>query len=360
MIIMIPLVQLMLFGYAINTNPRHLPTAVLLQEQSDLGALDPGRARKHQIFQGHQAAAHGSRSRSVARLREPCCSRSRFRPISSARCAAATSRRMLVDGRCDRSGCRRLRRSARSAKCCRPRCRTTATFPSQRRPCRSRSAPTRATTRPASTQLNIVPGPGRHHSHHDHADLHRAVGDARDRARHHGKSARDADHAGRDHARQDRALRPGRLRAGVTDHRHRRYAVRRADGRQPLLLAALSTLFITTNLSIGYTFSTVAQNQLQAMQMSMMFFPAEYPAVRLHVPVRGHAGLGAMGRRSAAAHALSAHRPLDHAEGLVILRSALRRAGAVRSDADRHDDRRHALPPHARLVHRRVKTPIRR
>jgi ABC-2 type transport system permease protein len=38
------------------------------------------------------------------------------------------------------------------------------------------------------------------------------------------------------------------------------------------LLACLSTLFITTNLSIGYTFSTLAQNQLQAMQMSMMFF----------------------------------------------------------------------------------------
>jgi ABC-2 type transport system permease protein len=39
-----------------------------------------------------------------------------------------------------------------------------------------------------------------------------------------------------------------------------------------LLLAALSTLFITTNLSIGYTFSTIVQNQLQAMQLSMMFF----------------------------------------------------------------------------------------
>ena len=37
MIVMIPLVQLLLFGYAINTNPRHLPTAVLLQEQTDLG-----------------------------------------------------------------------------------------------------------------------------------------------------------------------------------------------------------------------------------------------------------------------------------------------------------------------------------
>jgi len=39
-----------------------------------------------------------------------------------------------------------------------------------------------------------------------------------------------------------------------------------------VMLALLSTLFITTNLSIGYTFSTIAQNQLQAMQMSMMFF----------------------------------------------------------------------------------------
>jgi len=38
------------------------------------------------------------------------------------------------------------------------------------------------------------------------------------------------------------------------------------------LLALLSILFITTNLSIGYTISTLVQNQLQAMQMSMMFF----------------------------------------------------------------------------------------
>jgi ABC-2 type transport system permease protein len=38
------------------------------------------------------------------------------------------------------------------------------------------------------------------------------------------------------------------------------------------LLALLSTLFIATNLAIGYTFSTLAQNQLQAIQMAMMFF----------------------------------------------------------------------------------------
>ncbi len=39
-----------------------------------------------------------------------------------------------------------------------------------------------------------------------------------------------------------------------------------------LLLALLSTLFIATNLSIGYPFSPIAQNQLQAVQMSFMFF----------------------------------------------------------------------------------------
>jgi len=38
------------------------------------------------------------------------------------------------------------------------------------------------------------------------------------------------------------------------------------------ILALLTTLFIATNLSIGYTFSTIAQNQLQAVQMSIMFF----------------------------------------------------------------------------------------
>src|SRR3977135_2580358 len=36
MSVVIPVMQLLLFGYAINTTPRHLPTAVLLQEDSDL------------------------------------------------------------------------------------------------------------------------------------------------------------------------------------------------------------------------------------------------------------------------------------------------------------------------------------
>ncbi|MBN9051695.1 MAG: ABC transporter permease [Rhizobiales bacterium] len=40
----------------------------------------------------------------------------------------------------------------------------------------------------------------------------------------------------------------------------------------PVLLAVLTTLFIAANLATGYTFSTVAQNQLQAVQMAMMYF----------------------------------------------------------------------------------------
>src|SRR4029450_8470936 len=37
MIVMIPIMQLLLFGFAINTTPPHMPTVVLLQEQSDVG-----------------------------------------------------------------------------------------------------------------------------------------------------------------------------------------------------------------------------------------------------------------------------------------------------------------------------------
>jgi ABC-2 type transport system permease protein len=45
-----------------------------------------------------------------------------------------------------------------------------------------------------------------------------------------------------------------------------------------LLLAAAATVFIVANLSVGYTFSTIAENQLQAMQMTMFFL---LPAILL-------------------------------------------------------------------------------
>jgi ABC-2 type transport system permease protein len=38
------------------------------------------------------------------------------------------------------------------------------------------------------------------------------------------------------------------------------------------LLTLLSLIFITANLAIGYTFSTLAMTQMQAFQMTFMFF----------------------------------------------------------------------------------------
>jgi ABC-2 type transport system permease protein len=45
-----------------------------------------------------------------------------------------------------------------------------------------------------------------------------------------------------------------------------------------LLLGGALTLFIIANLSVGYTFSTIAQSQLQAMQMTVFFL---LPAILL-------------------------------------------------------------------------------
>ena len=39
-----------------------------------------------------------------------------------------------------------------------------------------------------------------------------------------------------------------------------------------VLLVACVFLFIAANLAVGFTFSTLARNQMQAMQMSMFFF----------------------------------------------------------------------------------------
>ena len=54
-----------------------------------------------------------------------------------------------------------------------------------------------------------------------------------------------------------------------------------------------SLLFIVANLAMGITFSTLAQNQLQAMQMALLLLPALHPALRVHVPLPGDARVGA-------------------------------------------------------------------
>ena len=53
------------------------------------------------------------------------------------------------------------------------------------------------------------------------------------------------------------------------------------------LLAACAFLFIVANLSVGLTFSTIAQNQLQAMQMSFFFFLPSILLSGFMFPFRG-------------------------------------------------------------------------
>jgi ABC-2 type transport system permease protein len=56
------------------------------------------------------------------------------------------------------------------------------------------------------------------------------------------------------------------------------------------LLIVLSTLFAASNLAVGYTFSTVAQNQLQAVQMTFFFFLPNFLLSGYAFPFRGMPG----------------------------------------------------------------------
>jgi ABC-2 type transport system permease protein len=57
-----------------------------------------------------------------------------------------------------------------------------------------------------------------------------------------------------------------------------------------LLLLVLALLFILANLAVGITFSTVAKNQLQAMQMAMFFFLPSLLLSGYMFPFRGMPG----------------------------------------------------------------------
>ena len=116
------------------------------------------------------------------------------------------------------------------------------------------------------------------------------------------------------------------------------------------VLAALSILFITTNLSIGYTFSTLPAASCNPVQMVMMFFLPEHPVVRFAFPFAGMPGW---------AQWISEALPLTHylriVRAIMLKGSSLGRPpGRSRvahgPDARRHDDRGHPLPAHSGLM----------
>ena len=229
MIVMIPVMQLLLFGYAINTTPRHLPTAVLLQEDSDL-ARSILKAMENTAYFRFTREVHNVAEfddllqsgkvlfgveiprgfeRAVRRGDQPA-----LLVAADATDPVAAGSALGTLGAVVQTALAHDLHSRRSA----------VDAVRDPRPCPLQSGGVVAAQHRA--------GPGRHHPDHDHADLHGAVGDARDRARHHGEPAVDADQAGRGDVRQDHSLCAGRLHPGHPDHRHRRLAVRRADPRQ--------------------------------------------------------------------------------------------------------------------------------
>jgi ABC-2 type transport system permease protein len=269
MIIMIPLIQLLLFGYAINTNPRHLPTAVLLQEQSDLGRSILRALENTQYFTithiAHDEAefdrllASGTVlfaieipvnfERAVRRGDRPALlvAADATDPVAAGSAIAALNGILQTALQHDRAVPEPV------------------SLPFEIRT-HSRYNPS------ADTSLNIVPG---------------LVGTILTMTMliFTALSVTREIERGTMESLLSMPITPIEIMLGkIVPYiivGFVQAALILGVGillfGVPLLgnlflLAALSTLFITTNLSIGYTFSTIAQNQLQAMQMSLMFF----------------------------------------------------------------------------------------
>ena len=269
MIIMIPLVQLMLFGYAINTNPRHLPTAVLLQERSDLARSVLAALRNTDYFkvtqlprteaEVDQLLASGTVlfaieipanfERAVRRDDKPAIlvAADATDPVAAGSALSALSQVLQTALSHDRD------------------------VPDS--PVMPFEIRTHARYNPAGvTQLNIVPGlVGTILTMTMLIFTALSVTREIERGTMESLLAMPITPVEIMLGKIAPYIMVGFVQAsliigiGVT-----LFGVPVVGNLG--VLAALSTLFIATNLSIGYTFSTVAQNQLQAMQMSMMFF----------------------------------------------------------------------------------------
>jgi ABC-2 type transport system permease protein len=269
MIIMVPLIQLLLFGYAINTNPRHLPTAVLLQENSDLGRSILAALKNTDYFRvieqpRTEAELDGMLAsgkilfgieiprnfeRSVRRGDKPA-----MLIVADATDPVAASAAVSTLGQVVQTALSHDRGIP-----------DTASAPFEIR--------THQRYNPAGlTQLNIVPG---------------LVGTILTMTMliFTALSVTREIERGTMENLLAMPITPVEIMLGKIFPYILVGFVQAAMiigigvflFGVPILgnlfaLAGLSTLFIATNLSIGYTFSTIAQNQLQAMQMSIMFF----------------------------------------------------------------------------------------
>src|SRR5262245_49672481 len=269
MIIMIPLVQLILFGYAINTTPRHLPTAVLLQEQSDLGRTILKAIENTQYFKVTQIVRTEAEfddliksGRVLFGIEIPAnFERAVRRGERPAMLVAADATDPIAAGTA-LSALNTITQTALQNERGLPDSGTTLF-----------EIRTHARYNPAaSTPLNIVPG---------------LIGTILTMTMliFTALSVTREIERGTMESLLSMPITPVEIMIGkivpyiIVGFVQAALIIGVGMGLFGVpvvgslsLLAVLSTLFIAANLSIGYTFSTVAQNQLQAMQMSMMFF----------------------------------------------------------------------------------------
>ena len=126
--------------------------------------------------------------------------------------------------------------------------------------------------------------------------------------------------------------------------------VRRADARLALAAARSRwSLFIAANLAVGFTFSTIAKNQLQAMQMTFFFFLPSILLSGFMFPFRGMPDWAQVLGEVLPADAFPAHRARHPAQGQRLERD---RAGDLADravHAGRGRDRAEPLPRDPRL-----------
>ena len=98
----------------------------------------------------------------------------------------------------------------------------------------------------------------------------------------------DAGAAARGDDRQDRPVHPDRADPGDADPARRAVHLPRADAAAASsLLYGVVLVFIAANLTLGITFSSIARNQLQAMQMTFFFFLPSILLSGFMFPFRG-------------------------------------------------------------------------
>ena len=319
MIVGIPVMQLMLFGFAINSDPKHLPTALLVADRSEFSRSILAGLQNSDYFDFVGEARDEADARPDARHRRGAVRGDAFRRIFRAGWCAANGRR------CWSRPMRPIPTATGNAIAAVNQLAQTALAHDLTGPL----APLRRATPPRSrcvvhprynpeavTQYNIVPGlMGVILTMTMVMMTGLAITRERERGTMENLLATPATALEVMTGKIVPYILIGLVQVTIILVLAR-LAVQRADARAASPCSILSVLlFIAANLTLGLTFSSLARNQLQAMQMTFFFFLPSILLSGFMFPFRGMPGWAQADRRSAAADALPAHRPRRAAQG---------------------------------------------